>query len=223
MSLFKVLLMLATFVQYGFAFKFVNNLRNNGRLLSIKSSKGYSIPDQPKRFANAKADKNARFLDIDKFYKPGHFKNLNVLVTGGKHNREFCICNIYIILICTIFVTRNRKGNRGLGRAIVDALIAEGANVIVTSRTQNTIPGAQVIDGIEVTDDNCGSLLASKLNGKKIDVLINNAGYFYQPVEKIDSLNFKEEMKMIDICAVGPLRISSALFNAGLLNSGSKV
>ena len=85
------------------------------------------------------------------------------------------------------------------------------------------LTGAQVIDGIEVTDDNCGSLLASKLNGKKIDVLINNAGYFYEPVEKIDSLNFKEEMKMIDICAVGPLRISSALFNAGLLKSGSKV
>ncbi len=47
--------------------------------------------------------------------------------------------------------------------------------------------------------------------------------YFYEPVEKIDSLNFKEEMKMIDICALGPLRISAGLFNAGLLKSGSKV
>ena len=55
-------------------------------------------------------------------------------------------------------------------------MLVEGANVIVTSRTPNTIPGAEVIDGIEVTDDNCGTLLASKLKGKKIDVLINNAG-----------------------------------------------
>ena len=85
MSLFQVLFMLVTLVHFSSALKFVSSLRNNGKLLSIKSSKGYSIPDQPKRFANAKAEKNARFLDIDKFYKPGHFKNLNVLVTGGKH------------------------------------------------------------------------------------------------------------------------------------------
>jgi hypothetical protein len=28
---------------------------------------------------------------------------------------------------------------------------------------------------------------------------------------------------MIDICALGPLRVSSGLFNAGLLKSGAKV
>jgi short-subunit dehydrogenase len=80
-----------------------------------------------------------------------------------------------------------------------------------------------VVDGIDVTDNKCGDLLAKKLDGQKIDILINNAGYFYAPVEKIDSLNFDEEMKMIDICAVGPLRITSGLANAGLLPSGSKV
>lgn len=54
--------------------------------------------------------------------------------------------------------------------------------------------------------------------------LINNAGYFYEPVEKIDSLNFKEELKMIDICALGPLRVTAALYNGGLLKPGeSKV
>ena len=45
--------------------------------------------------------------------------------------------------------------------------------------------------------------------GKLIDILINNAGYFYEPVEKIDSLNFDEEIRMFDICAVGPNRITS--------------
>ena len=48
---------------------------------------------------------------------------------------------------------------------------------------------------------------------------VNNAGYFYEPVETIEKLNFEEEMKMIDICAVGPLRITSALVNAGRLPS----
>ena len=28
---------------------------------------------------------------------------------------------------------------------------------------------------------------------------------------------------MIDICAIGPLRVTSGLFNAGLLKSGAKV
>ena len=56
-----------------------------------------------------------------------------------------------------------------------------------------------------------------------ISKLINNAGYFYEPVEKIDSLNFPEELKMIDICALGPLRVSSSLYNAGLLQPGSVI
>lgn len=54
-------------------------------------------------------------------------------------------------------------------------------------------------------------------------MLVNNAGYFYEPLETIDSMNFEEQMKQIDICAVGPLRVTGAVFNAGLLKSGSKV
>jgi len=38
------------------------------------------------------------------------------------------------------------------------------------------------------------------------------------------SVNFKEELKMIDICALGPLRVTAALYNGGLLTPGkSKV
>lgn len=74
-----------------------------------------------------------------------------------------------------------------------------------------------------------------------IDILINNAGYFYGPQEKVtgDTLNFEEQWKQIDICALGPLRVrlaipqltyaasapwqvTSALFNAGGLKEGSK-
>lgn len=41
------------------------------------------------------------------------------------------------------------------------------------------------------------------------------AGYFYEPVETLETMNFEEELKMLDICAVGPLRVSAALVNAG--------
>lgn len=81
----------------------------------------------------------------------------------------------------------------------------------------------QVISEIDVQDNLCGQKLADTLEGYQIDILINNAGYFYGPVETIDSLNFEEEKKMIDICALGPLRITSALFNAGRLAQGAKV
>ena len=62
-------------------------------------------------------------------------------------------------------------------------------------------------------------------DGGPVDVLINNAGYFYGPCEKVteNSLNFEEELKQIDICAVGPLRVSNALYQAGGLVEGSKI
>lgn len=80
-----------------------------------------------------------------------------------------------------------------------------------------------MISHIDVTNDNCGSAVVLAMKGRKIDILVNNAGYFYEPVEKINTLNFAEEMKMIDICALGVLRITSALYNSGLLAQGSKV
>jgi NAD(P)-dependent dehydrogenase (short-subunit alcohol dehydrogenase family) len=114
-------------------------------------------------------------------------------------------------------------GNRGIGRAIADELVRQGARVIITSRTPLSIPNMQVISGIDVQDNSSGVKLAEALKGYQIDVLINNAGYFYGPVETIDSLNYEEELKMIDICALGPLRITSGLFNAGRLAKGCKV
>ena len=101
-------------------------------------------------------------------------------------------------------------GNRGLGLAIVSELVTQGARVIVTTRAPTSIPGVEkVISGVDVTDNSCGDVLVKGLAGMKVDYLINNAGYFYGPVEKIDSLNFEEELKMIDICALGPLRITA--------------
>jgi len=159
---------------------------------------GYTIANQPLRFANGKKDGNTRMLDLESVYDPKEIKGKNVLVTGG---------------------------NRGLGLAIVKELVDVGANVIVSVRSPWKMDGVEVISGIDVTENTCGDKLAKALNGKNIDVLVNNAGYFYGPVEKISdkSCNFEEEMKMIDICAVGPLRITSGLVNGGLLKSGAKV
>ena len=76
-----------------------------------------------------------------------------------------------------------------------------------------------------MTSDEACATIGFKVQKGPIDILINNAGYFYEPVEKIQdaSLNFGEEIKMIDICAVGPLRVTSALYNAKLLSPNTAV
>lgn len=129
-----------------------------------------------------------------------------------------------------MYLTQHYKctgGNRGIGLAIAQELVNLEANVYVTTRADCQISDKiKVISGIEVTDDNCGQVLVAALQAAgvtAVDVLINNAGYFYGPVETLETLNFREELKMIDICAVGPLRITSALVNANLIPAGARV
>lgn len=177
------------------AFAFQSMFRSNS-VFKTKLNAEYTIADQPARFAKAKAEGNVRVMNLEQIYSPD-VKGKVALVTGG---------------------------NRGLGLAITKELVSQGAEVIISTRAPTEVEGvSQIISGIDVTENDCGEKLAKALNGKKVDILINNAGYFYGPVETMSTLNFEEEIKMIDICAIGPLRITSALYNNGLLPKGSKV
>lgn len=44
-----------------------------------------------------------------------------------------------------------------------------------------------------------------------------------EALEPLDNLNFPEQIKTIDICACGPLRVSASLVNGGLLKEGSRI
>ena len=80
-----------------------------------------------------------------------------------------------------------------------------------------------MIAGIDVTDTKAVSTrMVEGLKGKAVDYVINNAGYFWEPHETLDNMNFDEQLKQIDICAVGPLRVSWALLKAKLV-TGSVV
>jgi NAD(P)-dependent dehydrogenase (short-subunit alcohol dehydrogenase family) len=52
------------------------------------------------------------------------------------------------------------------------------------------------------------------LQGSPFDIVINNAGYFYEPYENVtdNAMNFDEQLNQIDICALGPLRVTNAMF-----------
>merc|ERR1719181_973843 len=150
-----------------------------------------SLADQVARFAQAQKDDNRRYLDIASVFDGSSLKGKRVAITGG---------------------------SRGLGLEIAKAAMDVGAEVLVICRS-GTVDGAKIYDGVDVTDAEACASAAKKIveDGGPVDVLINNAGYFYGPCEKVtdNSLNFEEELKQIDICAVGPLRVSNALYQAG--------
>lgn len=165
----------------------------------------YSIADQVKRFANAKAENNRRYLDIDSAFDGSGLKGKTVLVTGG---------------------------NRGLGFEMAKVLVASGAKAIVTCRRSNDdldnlVGKSNVFEGVDVTDEEAvnNAMKKMKSDGITLDIVINNAGYFYAGEETVlgDSLNFAEQMKQINICALGPLNVNSACVNAGVLAEGAKL
>lgn len=159
----------------------------------------YSLADQIARFARAKEEKNERFLDIDTVYDGSYLKGKRVLVTGG---------------------------NRGLGFSIVKELVSQGAEVLATTRKKSddlaAAGVAQILEGVDVQDTASVAKMASEIK-EPIDYVINNAGYFMEGQETLEQLNDKEELKQIDICALGPLRVTSELYKAGLLKNGKVV
>ena len=168
----------------------------------------YSLADQIARFARAKREKNGRYLDIDTVYDGSGLKGKRVLVTGG---------------------------NRGLGLKIVQQLVADGAEVVVTCRKTSDALQAivlmekvalvTVVEGIDVCDTKSCESLVGQVGGP-LDYVINNAGYFPGTAEgeTLTNMDFSEQLKQLDVCAVGPMRVSATLYNAGLVKKdGGKI
>ncbi|KAL7491189.1 hypothetical protein ACHAWT_002372 [Skeletonema menzelii] len=175
--------------------------------MSFDETRGgtHSMADQPARFAAAKSANNARFLDIESMYDGGDLSGKRVLVTGG---------------------------NRGLGLEIVKELVAIGATAIVVCRSsspelEKMVGKWNVYDGVDVVDTEAVNKAAKRVKGDggALDVVLNVAGYFYGPCElvKDNSLNFDEQLKQIDICGLGPLRMNNALIQAKALAEGCKL
>ncbi|OAB62415.1 short-chain dehydrogenase [Leptolyngbya valderiana BDU 20041] len=77
----------------------------------------------------------------------------------------------------------------------------------------------RVETGIDITSDEAVADLVSRLQGKAIDVLINNAGLLKRVT--LDNLDFDSIRQQFEVNALGALRVTAALLPN--LHDGSKV
>lgn len=131
----------------------------------------------------------------------------------------------------------------GLGLEMVKQLSARGEKVYATCRKKacsangedyiSAVPGdVTIIEGIDVTSDDCGEVLAKALAGVTIDVLVHNAGSVNATREvegmgifgeqKLDAVSMERMMSTFNLNTLGPLRVQKAL-NAQMASPGGKV
>ena len=112
--------------------------------------------------------------------------------------------------------------NRGIGLQLVTQLHARGDKVIGVCRTSNAdldALGIRVISGIDVSDGESVSRLATEIGDEPIDILINNAGILRH--DSFGSLDYGEMLEQYRVNTLAPLRVTEAL--AGNLQDGAKV
>ena len=112
--------------------------------------------------------------------------------------------------------------NRGIGLEYCRQLKERGDRVIAVCRSPSEELQAlevQIESDIDLTCEPAVDNLVKRLDGEKIDVLINNAGI----VERIslDRLDFDSIRQQFEVNAIAPLRFTAALLPN--LTNGSKV
>lgn len=119
----------------------------------------------------------------------------------------------------TILIT---GANRGIGLALTEYYLKRGAKVYAVCRTltgELKNSGADIIEDIDVSVPEKVQTLQRMMQGKPVDILINNAGIFKN--ESLDDMNFSTIEEQLAVNAVAPLRVTHALL--GNLRAGSKI
>jgi NAD(P)-dependent dehydrogenase (short-subunit alcohol dehydrogenase family) len=102
--------------------------------------------------------------------------------------------------------------NRGIGLSMCRQLKGRGDTVIAVCRKSGKdldALGVRVEKDVDVTNDAHVAALAKRLEGVKIDVLVNNAGVLV--ADGLESINFEQLRTQMEINAFGPLRLTKAL------------
>jgi NAD(P)-dependent dehydrogenase (short-subunit alcohol dehydrogenase family) len=112
--------------------------------------------------------------------------------------------------------------NRGIGLELCRQLVARKWQVIGVCRNASpelTALGVKVETGVDVSDGRAVDGLARRLEGTRLDLLINNAGLLIS--DRLERLELDAVTRQLEVNAIGPLLITARL--VGLLGAGSKV
>jgi len=119
----------------------------------------------------------------------------------------------------TVLVT---GANRGIGLELCRQFAARGDEVVAACRKASPklrATGAEIHEGIDVTNDDSVRALARALKGRRIDILVNCAGILSR--ESLDDLAFDRIREQFEVNAIAPLRVTAAL--EGCLGQGAKI
>ena len=102
-------------------------------------------------------------------------------------------------------------GNRGIGLALIQQLTERGDRVTVLCRKNSnalTDTGAQIIQGVDVTDLNSVQNAKLHLQNQTFDTIINNAGILSdEAIDNMDEAAFKRMRAQFEVNTLGPLRV----------------
>jgi len=117
----------------------------------------------------------------------------------------------------TVLIT---GANRGLGLAFTEQYAARDWNVLATCRDVSAASGLRQLAGhypaihietLDVTRDDQVAALAARYSAQPVDVLLNNAGiYGNLKNQTLGSMDFDEGRRVLDVNALGALRVSQA-------------
>lgn len=124
--------------------------------------------------------------------------------------------------MATVLIT---GANRGIGLALARAFKHRGDTVIAACRRSSDALdalGVEVRTDVEVTDADALGRLARDLDGRRIDVLMLNAGILHaESLDALDEAAAEAIRRQFEVNALGPLRAVAALRQR--LGKGSKI
>ena len=102
--------------------------------------------------------------------------------------------------------------NRGIGLEMARQYVYRGDELIAVCRQSSpelNALGATVIEGLDVTSDQSVAELARKIEGMRLDRLVNNAGILER--DSLENPGFEAVERQFQVNSMGPLRITTAL------------
>jgi NAD(P)-dependent dehydrogenase (short-subunit alcohol dehydrogenase family) len=121
----------------------------------------------------------------------------------------------------TVLIT---GANRGIGLGFAKAYLADGWDVIATARKPEHADELSSLDGnleiysLDVTDHPGIDVLAEKLKGRAIDVLINNAGVLGSvgfekggAGQTLGNMDYDAFRQTLEVNTIAPLKVTEAL------------